>query len=67
MYHYFNDDQMTFRYIDLKPFMRITILESLNNCSNFRPKSIGKRFYEPTTKWRTRGTNIILMPNVQEL
>ena len=34
MYHYFNDDQVTFRYIDLKPFLEnLEPLESPNNCS----------------------------------
>ena len=46
--------------------MKIKIPESLNDCSNFRPKSIGKRIYKLTTKQRTRRTNIILMPNYDE-
>ena len=66
MYYYFNDNQVTFRHIDLKPFYgNKESLKSLNDCSNFRPKSIGKRFYELTTKQRTRRTNIILIPDEQ--
>ena len=41
----FNDDQVTFRYIDLKAlynFLRIP--EIPNEYSNFRPKSLGEMF-----------------------
>ena len=46
--------------------MRIKNPLSLNDCSNFRPKSIGKRFYELTMKQRARRTDIILIPKVQD-
>ena len=66
MYCYFNDNQVTFRYIDLKAIFEKKSLKSLNECSNFRPKSIGEIFYEPTREQRIRRTNTMLIPEVQD-
>ena len=65
MYYYFNEEQSYIQIHRSKAFLwELRILKSLNDCSNFRPKSIGKRFYEPTMKQRTR-TDIILIPDEQ--